>query len=383
MGPGSRVLCSYALRNKVCVGAKLGDSATTDQADLCISPQQDISRDLRTLDRRIRDRMIAGRMGIGFLKEVVTGQVPAGLKRLSINELAELVRDDARYSEPGLRREIYFRPHSPQRAKRRAPAGGTKSSNPSSSSGESANARSARGTNSPPALERARCVPAGFGPGQASSVAALRHSISGGVRGTGAGSAVDLALSCSACHSMEPRANTVLEGCGLRCSSAAFACRRMSSYKPQLCIWGLSISRAPLQASTSSSWERSGNPSRTRNNSSFQGPRRIFTLPARHCELNGPNLVSLPPFSGAGVAVKPLSARRRRGALVLRRYARRMIRARTMSSATLNGVAPDAAAQRSTPRVMAPMRATEASTAAGWSSMVSWWKSITPPAFAR
>ena len=131
-------LCSYALRNKVCVGAKLGDSATTDQADLCISPQQDISRDLRTLDRRIRDRMIAGRMGIGFLKEVVTGQVPAGLKRLSINELAELVRDDARYSEPGLRREIYFRPHSPQRAKRRAPAGGTKSSNPSSSNKESA-----------------------------------------------------------------------------------------------------------------------------------------------------------------------------------------------------------------------------------------------------
>jgi hypothetical protein len=53
------------------------------------------------------------------------------------------------------------------------------------------------------------------------------------------------------------------------------------------------------------------------------------------------------------------------------------------ASATLNGVAPVAAAQRSTPRVMAPMRATEASTAAGWSSMVSWWKSITPPAFAR
>jgi hypothetical protein len=56
----------------------------------------------------------------------------------------------------------------------------------------------------------------------------------------------------------------------------------------------------------------------------------------------------------------------------LRRYARRMIRARTMPSATLNGVAPDAAAQRSTSRVMAPMRVTEASTAAGWSSMVSW-----------
>jgi hypothetical protein len=69
------------------------------------------------------------------------------------------------------------------------------------------------------------------------------------------------------------------------------------------------------------------------------------------------------------------------GALVLRRYARRMIRARTMPSATLNGVAPDAAAQRSTPRVMAPMRATEVSTASGWSSMVFWWKSMTPPAY--
>jgi len=34
-------------------------------------------------------------------------------------------------------------------------------------------------------------------------------------------------------------------------------------------------------------------------------------MPARHYELNGPNLVSLPPLSGAGVAVKPLSARTR------------------------------------------------------------------------
>src|SRR5580692_4077823 len=66
---------------------------------------------------------------------------------------------------------------------------------------------------------------------------------------------------------------------------------------PQLFIWGLSISKAPLQASTSSSWASSGKPWRTRNSSSFHEPRRIFTLPARHCELNGPNLVSLSPLS--------------------------------------------------------------------------------------
>jgi hypothetical protein len=53
---------------------------------------------------------------------------------------------------------------------------------------------------------------------------------------------------------------------------------------------------------------RSGKPSRTRNSSSFQAPRRIFTLPARHCELNGPNLVSLSPLSRAGSTLKPLSA---------------------------------------------------------------------------
>src|ERR1700761_3181230 len=67
---------------------------------------------------------------------------------------------------------------------------------------------------------------------------------------------------------------------------------------PQLFIWGLSISKAPLQASTSSSWASSGKPSRTRNSSSFHAPRRIFTLPARHCELNGPKRVSLSPLGG-------------------------------------------------------------------------------------
>ena len=46
-----------------------------------------------------------------------------------------------------------------------------------------------------------------------------------------------------------------------------------------------------------------GKPSRTRNSSSFQEPRRIFTLLALHCELNGPNRVSLSPVSGVGDTV--------------------------------------------------------------------------------
>src|ERR1700722_785391 len=86
---------------------------------------------------------------------------------------------------------------------------------------------------------------------------------------------------------------------------------------PQLFIFGLSISRAPLQASTSSSWASSGKPSRARNSSSFHEPRRIFRLPARHCELNGAKRVSLSPLSEAGVTVKLLSARTRWNAWLL------------------------------------------------------------------
>jgi hypothetical protein len=106
-------LCSYALRIK---SASEPDRATVPQP---IKPvyafrlEQDIERDLKTLERRMRDRIIAGRMGIGFLKESVTGQVPEGLKRLSINELAELVLDDAGYSEPENVEARIWRPSLP------------------------------------------------------------------------------------------------------------------------------------------------------------------------------------------------------------------------------------------------------------------------------
>ena len=106
-------LCSYALRIKSASEPNWATAPQPIKPIYAFRLQQDISRDLRTLDRRIRDRMIAGRMGIGFLKEAVTGQVPAGLKRLSINELAELVRDDARYSEPENVETRIWRPSLP------------------------------------------------------------------------------------------------------------------------------------------------------------------------------------------------------------------------------------------------------------------------------
>ena len=60
-------------------------------------------------------------------------------------------------------------------------------------------------------------------------------------------------LSCSSCHSTEPWAQFVLRGSGLRCSLRASPVWRIHPMKPQCFILGLSISKAPLQASTSSS----------------------------------------------------------------------------------------------------------------------------------
>jgi hypothetical protein len=57
--------------------------------------------------------MIAGRMAIAFMKEVVTGQIPGGIKRLSINEMAKLVLDDTGYTEPENVETRIWRPSLP------------------------------------------------------------------------------------------------------------------------------------------------------------------------------------------------------------------------------------------------------------------------------
>jgi hypothetical protein len=61
-----------------------------------------IGRNLRTLKRRLRDRMVAARMVIPFLQEVDSGQpprLPKGVKRFSLHEMSGLVLADAGQSE--------------------------------------------------------------------------------------------------------------------------------------------------------------------------------------------------------------------------------------------------------------------------------------------
>ena len=96
-------LCNYALRIKSAIEP---DCATLPQPIkplYALRSERDCNRDLRTLLRRVRDRMIAGRMAVAFLKGALPGQelkLPQGLKRLSINQLSRLVLDDTGFTDP-------------------------------------------------------------------------------------------------------------------------------------------------------------------------------------------------------------------------------------------------------------------------------------------
>jgi len=109
-------LCAYALRAKHQSDPEWLVSPQPIKPLYALRTQWDIDRDLRTLERRFRDRMIAARMAIGFLKEAVTGEVPtlpAGIKRLSVNQMALMVLDDTGYTEPENVETRIWRPSLP------------------------------------------------------------------------------------------------------------------------------------------------------------------------------------------------------------------------------------------------------------------------------
>jgi hypothetical protein len=81
----------------------------------CLS-EQTIERDLKTVERRLRDRMVAARMVMPFLQRAQTGvapDLPPGVKRWSLNEMAEFVRKDARQSDPQNVKSRIWRPSEP------------------------------------------------------------------------------------------------------------------------------------------------------------------------------------------------------------------------------------------------------------------------------
>jgi hypothetical protein len=78
--------------------------------------EQAIKRARRTLERRLRDRMAAARMVIPFLKQAQDGQtpdLPPGVKRLSLNQMAGLVGEDVGQSDPQNVKTRIWRPSVP------------------------------------------------------------------------------------------------------------------------------------------------------------------------------------------------------------------------------------------------------------------------------
>ena len=94
-------LCAHALRFRSEIEPEWAIQPQQIKPLYALRSPSKCYRSLRTLERRVRDRMVAGRMGIAFLKEALPGhpfELPLGLKRLSINQLAEFVRDDTKFS---------------------------------------------------------------------------------------------------------------------------------------------------------------------------------------------------------------------------------------------------------------------------------------------
>src|SRR5271154_6210760 len=108
-------LCAYELRTKYETAPEWLVSPQPIKPLYAFRPQRDIDRDLRTLER-FRDRMIAARMAIGFLKEAASGEVPklpAGINRVSVNQMARLALDDAGYTDPENVETRIWRPSLP------------------------------------------------------------------------------------------------------------------------------------------------------------------------------------------------------------------------------------------------------------------------------
>ena len=77
---------------------------------------KEINRDLRSLGRRLRDRMVAARMAIGFMQEIELGHVPKlppTVERLSLNQMSLLVLDDLQQADAGNAEFRVWRPSIP------------------------------------------------------------------------------------------------------------------------------------------------------------------------------------------------------------------------------------------------------------------------------
>jgi hypothetical protein len=93
--------------------------APDDWTPITVKPQyvfrdrRIINRDIAFVARRLGERMVAGRMALPFLRQAVpgaAGPLPHGVQRLSLNQMAEFVLDDAGQADAANVEQRYWSP---------------------------------------------------------------------------------------------------------------------------------------------------------------------------------------------------------------------------------------------------------------------------------
>ena len=83
---------AWCVRERAARDPCWGEQPQFIQPNAVCRSESDIARDIRTLERRLRDRLTAGHIAMAVLKETGLGvmpTLPAGAKRLSINQMIE------------------------------------------------------------------------------------------------------------------------------------------------------------------------------------------------------------------------------------------------------------------------------------------------------
>lgn len=119
LGGLQRVLCHLTLKARALENSNWAISPQEIKPIYAFVEAKEVDTALRQFKRRLRDRMIAARMGIAFLKEVdsiKTGQalvLPRSIERLTLNQLSELALDDLESDDSGNVETRIWRPSLP------------------------------------------------------------------------------------------------------------------------------------------------------------------------------------------------------------------------------------------------------------------------------
>jgi hypothetical protein len=108
-------LCAEALRMKCAADSSWAMTPQLIKPVYALRDQKTTAKDMRTLHRLLRDRMIAAKMAIAYLKAAASElpNLPGEMARLSLNQLSELVLSESGFTEPENVESRIWRPSVP------------------------------------------------------------------------------------------------------------------------------------------------------------------------------------------------------------------------------------------------------------------------------